>query len=41
MLTKDQLAIQTLGECTRRSPLNLSTIPNDEIADFVDDRLAC
>ena len=38
MLTKDQLAIQTLGECTRRSPLNLSTIPNDEIADFVDDR---
>ena len=38
MLTKAQLAIKTLGECTRRSPLNLSTIPNDEIADFVPDR---
>jgi 6-phosphofructokinase 1 len=38
MLTKAQLAIQTLGECTRRSPLNLSTIPNDEIADFVPDQ---
>jgi 6-phosphofructokinase 1 len=37
MLTPDKLVVDTLGECTIRSPLNLSTIPNDEIADFVPD----
>lgn len=37
MLTPDMLEVDTLGECTIRSPLNLSTIPGDEIADFVPD----
>ena len=37
MLTPEQLEVDQLGECTVRSPLNLSTIPNDEIADFVPD----
>lgn len=37
MLTPERLEVDTLGECTVRSPLNLSTIPGDEIADFVPD----
>jgi 6-phosphofructokinase 1 len=37
MLTPDMLEVDTLGECTIRSPLNLSTIAGDEIADFVPD----
>ncbi len=37
MLTPEMLDVDTLGECTVRSPLNLSTIPGDEIADFVPD----
>jgi 6-phosphofructokinase 1 len=37
MLTKDNLKVQCLGERTVASPLNLSTIPGDEIADYVPD----
>jgi 6-phosphofructokinase 1 len=36
-LTQAELAVQTLGEATLPSPLALSTIPDDEIADFVPD----
>lgn len=33
------LMVKTLGDCAVRSPLDLSTIPDDEVADFVvDDR---
>ena len=35
--TQAELKVKTLGERTVRSPLNLSTIPDDEIADFVPD----
>lgn len=37
MPTQDQLQVENLGERTIPSPLNLSTIPNDEIADYVPD----
>jgi 6-phosphofructokinase 1 len=32
---QSQLEISTLGECDRHSPLQLSTTPGDEIADFI------
>ena len=37
MLTRDQLQIDTVGDRTVRSPLRLSTMIGDEIADFVQD----
>ncbi len=37
MPTPDQLQVERLGECKIASPLNLSTIPGDEIADYVPD----
>jgi 6-phosphofructokinase 1 len=37
MPTPEELSIKTLGERTIPSPLKLSTLPDDEIADFVPD----
>src|SRR5262249_7927234 len=36
-LTLADLVVPTIGEATRPSPLALSTVPDDEIADFVPD----
>ena len=36
-MTPDDLVIRTLGAATRASPLQLSTVPGDEIADYVPD----
>lgn len=38
MLTPAELKVQCLGERTHASPLNLSTVAGDEIADYVPDR---
>jgi 6-phosphofructokinase 1 len=38
MPTKAQLIVKTLGERRFPSPLNLSTIPDDDIADYMPDR---
>lgn len=38
MPTPVEMAVQSLGERTHASPLNLSTIAGDEIADYVPDR---
>ena len=38
MPTREMLIVDTLGETTVRSPLQLSTIPDDDIADFVPDK---
>ncbi len=38
MPTQSELNVKTLGERHFASPLNLSTIPDDEIADYVPDR---
>lgn len=38
MLTPANLKVDTLGACKVPSPLNLSTIPGDEIADYVPDQ---
>jgi 6-phosphofructokinase 1 len=38
MVTQAQLTISTLGERRVPSPLGLSTVPGDEIADYVPDR---
>jgi len=37
MLTEDQLRVSTLGERRFRSPLQLSTLPGDDIGDFTPD----
>jgi 6-phosphofructokinase 1 len=37
MPTQAELQIKTLGEASYASPLKLSTVPNDEVADFVPD----
>src|SRR5512144_616976 len=37
MLTEDQLRVPTLGERRFRSPLQLSTLPGDDIGDFTPD----
>ena len=36
-LTPEMLRVDSVGACTIHSPLNLSTVPNDEIADYVPD----
>jgi 6-phosphofructokinase 1 len=38
MPTPAQLLVKSLGKPARRSPLNLSTIPDDEIADYTPER---
>ncbi|MCL2823162.1 MAG: ATP-dependent 6-phosphofructokinase [Polyangiaceae bacterium] len=38
MILRNMLQVDTLGPCLIRSPLNLSAVPNDEIADFVPDK---
>ena len=38
-LQPEQLVVSTLGECRRRSPLPMSTVPGDGVGNFVPDQM--
>jgi hypothetical protein len=37
MVTQEQLQISTVGPCSVRSPLRMSTVPDDGVGDYVRD----